>query len=304
MRAAAIDVGSNTIRMVIGECRDGRLMPQRYDREIVRLAGEFSPRSELADASISRALAALKSFHKTLINENISVLRVVGTAVLRRAANRQNFIARLHRETGLRLEVISGDEEARLTARGVLSVIEPAVDTAIIIDIGGGSTEFIGITAGEICFQTSYPLGVVRLCEEFSSVAARTDEICRIIDIFLGQLRQTGLDLHNCQLIGTAGTVTTLAALDLGLIKYDAVKINNHHLSNSCLLDINQQLKCLPLAEREQLAGMEKGRGDLILPGLEIILTLLKKHKFPHLIVADAGLLEGVFLGLCPVNSD
>ncbi len=304
MRAAAIDVGSNTIRMVIGDCRDGVLVPQRYDREIVRLGGNFTSHSGLADASMERALTVLKSFRQTLSKENISIIRVVGTAALRRAANRQYFIDRLFRETALRLEVISGEEEAQLTARGVLSVIEPAVDMAIILDIGGGSTEFICVVAGKTCFQKSYPLGVVNLCEEFSSAKDRVAEIYRVIGNFSEHLKQIGLNHHDYRLIGTAGTVTTLAAIDLELVEYDANKINNHKLSASCLLKLNQLLNGLSISEREKLAGMEKGRGDLILPGLEIILTLFKEQQFPHLVVADAGLLEGVFLDLCTANSD
>jgi len=304
MRAAAIDVGSNTIRMVIGDCRDGVLVPQRYDREIVRLGGDFTSHSGLADASMERALTVLNSFQKTLSKENISVIRVVGTAALRRAVNRQHFIDRLFCETDLRLEVISGEEEAQLTAQGVLSVIEPAVDTAIIIDIGGGSTEFICVVSGKICLQKSYPFGVVNLCEEFPSVKGRTAEIHRIISDFFEHLKKIGLSHHDYRLIGTAGTVTTLAAIDMELVEYDASRINNHHLSVGCLLKLNQLLKGLSISEREELAGMEKGRGDLILPGLEIILTLFKKQHFPHLVVADAGLLEGVFLDLCAANSD
>ena len=107
------------------------------------------------------------------------------------------------------------------------------------------------------------------------------------------------LDQFDYQFIGTAGTVTTLAAIDLCLVDYDASKINNHKLSTSCLEGIKQQLELLSVSEREKLAGMEKGRGDLILHGLEIILSILSKRQASGLIVADAGLLEGAFLKLC-----
>ncbi len=233
MRAAVIDVGSNTIRMVIGEYRDGTLLPQRYEREIVRLAGRFEPGTGLADDSMARALATLKTFRRILSRENISTVRVIGTAALRRAANRQLFIDRVLHETGLQLEVISGDEEAQLTAQGVLAVIEPAVEHALIVDIGGGSTEFICIVDAEISFQKSYPLGVVRLCEEFSSPQAKTAEISRVIGDLQGHLKRVVQDLSKLSLIGTAGTVTTLAAIDLGLTEYIANKIYNHVLSKS-----------------------------------------------------------------------
>ena len=304
MHTAVIDVGSNTIRMVIGHCRNGQLIPHQYYRKVVRLAGDFSPRSELADASISRAFTALKSFSKILTKQNIFKIRCIGTAVLRRAVNRQFFIDKLFTETGLVLEIISGEEEASLTARGVLSVIHPAVNAAIILDIGGGSTEFICSINQKIHLQKSYPLGVVRLCEEFSTAAARQKEIEAVINDYFFQLDILKLSQYPFQLIGTAGTVTTLAAMDLKLNTYTAEKINNHFLSKSYLFDLKRELEVLSIAEREQLAGMEPGRGDLIVHGLDIILALLDKYSFPGLIVTDAGLLEGAFLDLCSVNSD
>ena len=304
MRAAVIDVGSNTIRMVIGDCCDGLLVPQRYERDIVRLAGDFTSQSELAEASMERAFATLKSFRNILVKEKISTIRVIGTAALRRAANQQLFLDKLYTKTNFRLEVITGDEEAQLTARGALSVIKPAVDAAIIIDIGGGSTEFICAIDEQIYFQKSYPVGVVRLCEEFSSAAARHEAISQIVDDFFSQLEKLNLNQFDYKYIGTAGTVTTLAALDLALVDYDAHKINNHQLSVCYLKILKEQLDLLSVAEREKLAGMEEGRGDLILHGLDILLTILNKRQVLSLIVADAGLLEGAFLKLCTTNAD
>lgn len=304
MRAAVIDVGSNTVRMVIGDCHHGTLIPRRYEREVVRLAGEFSPRSGLADASMSRAFTTLKSFQTILSQENLTRLRIIGTAALRRAANRQFFIDKLYRETSLQLEVISGEEEAQLTAQGVLSVIEPDVKNAIIVDIGGGSTEFVCLVAGKVCFQKSYPVGVVRLCEEYPTENARSVAIAEAVDDFFEQLKYLDLDHHQYQLIGTAGTVTTLAAIDLGLQEYCAEKINNHVLSEGCVKSLKVKLEGISFSDREQLAGMEKGRGDLIVYGLNILLYLIQVGKFSAMIVADAGLLEGAFLKLCSSKAD
>jgi len=304
MRAAVIDVGSNTVRMVIGDCHHGTLIPHRYEREIVRLAGDFSPRLGLDESSMSRALGALKSFQTIISQENLTAQRIIGTAALRRAVNRQLFIDQVFTVTGLTLEVISGEEEAQLTAQGALSVVDPVVKDAIIIDIGGGSTELISLVDEKICFQKSYPVGVVRLCEEFSSQAARDHAIAAAIDDFFEQLAVRKLDHHHYKLVGTAGTVTTLAALDLGLLEYNAEKINNHRLTYRYIDKLKQKLKEMSISEREQLAGMEKGRGDLIIHGLDILLYLIETHNFSSLIVADAGLLEGAFLRLCSAKAD
>jgi exopolyphosphatase/guanosine-5'-triphosphate,3'-diphosphate pyrophosphatase len=294
---ATIDVGSNTVRMLIGNCRDGVLFPHRYERRITRLAGDFSAATGLAADSRTRTLAALAEFSRLLQQDGAHCLRAVGTAALRRANNSRHFIEQVERETGLSIEVIDGDEEARLTTAGVLSVITPTPPDAVIFDIGGGSTELVRISGGVIRFQRSYPFGVVRLAEEYSDQQQRQ----RIIDAAL----------HDCQhhiggaagthvtLIGTAGTMTTLAAVDLGLRHYDPQLINNHQLPIARLRQIAARLAPLTIAQRESLAGMEPGRGDLILPGIQIAAAVAKVLASSEILIADAGLLEGTFLRAC-----
>ena len=295
---AVIDVGSNTIRMLTGDCRNGKIKPHKYYREITRLAGDFSEQSGLSDSGMRKSLTVLKTFHNVILVQNISQVRVVGTAALRRAKNQQFFIDKVFFETGLKIEVITGDEEALLTTTGALSVVKPVPETALVVDIGGGSTELICVIAGKIQFQTSYSLGVVRLCEEFSSDTARQQQIDLRCKQFAESLTALGLVDRKYQLIGTAGTITTLAAMDLQLKTYDALRINNHELSVDCLEKLQQKLKISSALERELMVGMEQGRGDLILPGLQIILSLMHKFSLPTLKVSDSGLLEGVILGL------
>ncbi len=295
---AAIDVGSNTIRMLIGDCRKGIIIPHSTHREIVRLAGDFSIQTGLAEGAMRRALATLKSYHDIISAQNISRVRVVGTAALRRAKNRQSFIDKVLAATGLQIEVIEGAEEALLTTTGVLSVVDPVPESIIIIDIGGGSTELACLVDGHIRFQESYPLGVVRLCEECSSTSERQQQIDAVFDQFTESLKVLGLADRNFQLIGTAGTITTLAAIHLQLDEYDVSLINIHELSTNWLEELQQTLKLISVPERGTLTGMEPGRGDLILPGLQILLTLSRLLQLSSLKVADSGLLEGVMLGL------
>lgn len=299
---AAIDVGSNTVRMLIGECRDNILYPEKYYRSISRLAGGFSPQNELAVESMERTLDVLNRFSKILNSVGVADVRVVGTAALRRAVNRQLFVDRVQAETGLVLETIDGAEEARLMARGVLSVVQPAPAAAIIFDIGGGSTEFVCVQQGMIKFQQSYALGVVQLSEDFSTDGQRKDYVTQVISQFVAML--TGHDLldQRYQLIGTAGTLTTLAAMHLQLAEYDARLINNHLIPAGYLQTLQLKLQAMSEFERENLIGMEKGRGDLILPGLEIVLQLLTQFELKELKIADSGLLEGVLLECCPAN--
>ncbi len=295
---AVIDVGSNTIRMLLGSCYHGKILPHSYQRQITRLGGDFSPQTGLSASAMERALITLESYSQIIAATDISQVRAVATAVLRRAKNRSSFLARIAAETGLNIEVIGGEEEGRLTTLGSLSVIDPTPDTAIVIDIGGGSTELVSLVEGEIRLQKSYPLGVVNLCEEYFSTAQRQQQINSIVQQFNQSLQNAGLAEINYQLIGTAGTITTLAAIHLQLQKYNPHLINNHEISIDWLANIQEKLELISVPEREQLIGMEKGRGDLILPGLQILLTLMSQFQCSAVKVSDYGLLEGVMLQL------
>ncbi|MEA3362453.1 MAG: exopolyphosphatase [Thermodesulfobacteriota bacterium] len=295
---AVIDIGSNTLRMLLGDVRDNTILPHQYEREITRLAGNFSVQIGLGEAALERTLTALESFKKIISEHDVDQVRVVATAALRSANNRQVFLDRALTATNLKIEVIGGEEEALLTTLGVLSVIDPLPESVILIDIGGGSTELICVVNGKILLQKSYPLGVVRLCEDCFSIGERQQQIDTIILKFVESLKLHDLFDREYQLIGAAGTITTLAALYLKLKKYNSALINNCELSVDWLEKLQAELELISSSERENLIGMEKGRGDLILPGLQVVLTLMKQFQFPTIRVSDSGLLEGVMLRL------
>ena len=298
---AAIDVGSNTVRMLLGSvAADGRLVPNEYLRQITRLGGGFCPSKGLSSEAMGRTLAALVFFAERLAGASVASVAAVGTAALRRAPNGAAFVALVREKTGLCVEIISGEDEAQLAAAGVLAALEPPASSNLIFDIGGGSTEFILVANGTVCLQRSYPLGVVTLCEQFPEPAAQQAEIARHLD----QLRVDLLDSalfaqvsgNECQLVGTAGTVTSLAALDLAMATYDWRRVNNLTLTKLRLQDWRRLLAPMTTTEREALPGLERGRGDLILPGLDIVLALLGLFSKHSLTVSDFGLLEGLLL--------
>ena len=296
---AAFDIGSNTVRMLIGSCTDGLLHPALYERRITRLGGNFSPAHGLSPAAMARTISALKDFSAILEKYQAQLLRAVGTAALRRAVNRQEFIEQVWQQTSMRIDVIDGDEEARLTTLGVLSVISPQPENVVIFDIGGGSTEIVFINRGRICAQQSFPVGVVRLAEEYSDHDQRQHAIKATLMDYCSNLQHMFSSSEPLKLVGTAGTMTTLAAMDLKLTQYDPSVINNHCLSVDWMTTLYHQLELLSTADREQLAGMEPGRGDLILPGLQLATAIANSFEVTHLKVADAGLLEGTFLDAC-----
>ncbi len=299
---ASIDVGTNTVRLLLGDVRDGQVIPAKYVRRITRLGGQFSKEKGLSPQAMERTLFALDDLAAELKQSSIASYRMVGTQALRQASNASGFARRILDRTGLNLEIISGTEEARLSSAGVLSVLSLVPASCLIFDIGGGSTEFTLWSGGKLLFFRSYPLGVVRLAEDCAGDGARRLAIGEIVDRFLGDLGDQGLDSvvndSACSLVGTAGTVTTLAALDLRMTEYDWRRVNNHRMSAGCLAALMVRLVPLDVGLREQMPGMEKGRGDLIVPGLEIVLMLLNRLGKPHLTVSDFGLLEGALLSL------
>jgi exopolyphosphatase / guanosine-5'-triphosphate,3'-diphosphate pyrophosphatase len=295
---AAIDIGSNSVRMLLGEVFHGQVVPDHYFRHVTRLAGGYDPLTGITAEASERTLCALELFAQVCDKNKPTCTRAVATEAVRRAVNGQQFVADALLRTGFNVEIIDGEEEAVLSSAGVLAALKPQPAVALIFDIGGGSTEFIMIKEGKRLWQKSYPLGVVSLTEAYDSGVG----IERILTVLTEDLRVAGLSSllagGECELVGTAGTVTTLAALDLAMTEYDWQRINNYILSQSKLLSLYERLLPLTTTERELLAGVEKGRGDLIVHGAAIVLSLMKLLGKECLRASDFGLLEGVLLSM------
>lgn len=300
---AAIDVGSNSIRLLIGSVRQGVVEPVLYRRQITRLAGGMTPENRLINLSaVEESLAALQGFVDVAVAHNCHVIRAVATEALRRATNAGAFVDLVQQQTGLQIEIIAGKEEASLSAAGARSALVPLPDNYLLFDIGGGSSEFILQHGEETLYQGSFPLGVVNLAERFPDVAARNAFILQTLQMLESDLYQAGLlallKEEQTVLVGTAGTVTTLAAMHLQMLDYDWRRINNLQLDCAYLTDLLPTLRRLTPRQREALPGMEPKRGDLIVPGLEIVLAIMSSFAKESLKVSDFGLLEGVLLSL------
>jgi len=300
---AAIDVGSNTVRLLLGHAINGRVEPFCYERRITRLKGGATS-SGLAPEAMARTLAALQEFALLIQQAQPVACRAVGTAALRQAANAQAFLHTVTAETGIAIETITGEEEARLSGLGVMTALLPVPESCLVVDIGGGSTEFALIENGCVLFQTSTPLGVVTLAETCHSAESLKNTISALLDpIFTLLSDACPCPLSKLDLVGTAGTVTTLAAMHLQMTCYDWRLINNCRLTATDLSQLQAQLHALSPIERELLPGMETGRGDLILPGIDILQSIMARIAAPTVIVSDFGLLEGVLCDLA-VQSD
>ncbi len=297
-KIAAIDIGSNTLRLLIAEKSAQGFYPLCRDREIVRLGRNFYPDRLLSAQAIESAVKVLKRFKIRADREGVTNIFAVGTGVLREAQNIAIFLDWTEKETRLPVRIISGLEEARLMAKGVLSLFPSRSGKSVIFDMGGGSTEFVFIKEGHMAERLSLPLGVVALTERFlKSDPPSPDESKWLKDHCRNILKKNLTNNDNIKnLIGTAGTVTTLAAMSKKLLDYDPDQINGTVLTKGRLRQLSEEIFTLPLDQRAKLAGLEPGRADVIAAGLLLVLEILDHFSQEDLLVSDAGLLEGLIL--------
>ncbi|MFQ5465509.1 MAG: exopolyphosphatase [Thermodesulfobacteriota bacterium] len=319
MRYASIDIGTNTLRLLVADLdgsggrKDGAaLAPVLYESRITRLGGGYTPARGIDPAAAERTLKGLEDFRSVIDRAGgVEGVFAVATSVVRRAANSDRLVAGARRRAGVEIEVISGAEEARLSLLGVATVVGGAGPARMLVmDIGGGSTEFVVSEGCAPAGQWSMEMGVVHLSEDHlrsdppaaGELRAIEGEVALVIEELRSGMRASGVDpgglgpSGGVTFVGTAGTVTTLAALDLGLDAYDRDRVNNHVLTRERVGGLYRRLAALTLAERSKLPGLEKGREDLIIPGLAITIAAMDSFGFAELKVSDAGLLEGVLL--------
>jgi len=297
---AAIDVGSNTVRLLIDDFDQGARNSRKHFRKITRLGGRYTSEKGLAPDAMERTLVVLEDFSRRLDQVALKSLRVAGTEVIRKAPNQTQFIRDLETRTGLTLEVLSGAEEAHLSGLGVLAALKPRLGQFLAFDLGGGSLELILFDGQRVVWRHSQPLGVVLLAEQHPTDASRSAAISGQLDEIRTYLNRAGLAERVASpavpLVGSAGTVTTLAAIERQLDCYRADLIDNTRLHVRWLKALRRTLAALPPDERLAVKGMEPGREDLIIPGLDIVLGLMSLTGKTKLTACDSGLLEGLIL--------
>ena len=297
---AAIDLGTNSARLLIG-FRDGKdLIPVQIKRHITRLGGGFKKDTGISDSAVERTINALHDFADLLKKHRVKRCRAVATSAVRDAANGRKFVGDVYKNTGIALEIIDGREEALLTLRGVISGLNNKNIDYFVFDVGGGSTEYTLANGKSPIFSVSLPLGVVRLTEGKSCPAAMDEKITRELVKVLADVEKTGMTdiLSNSKLVGTAGTATTLAAIHLKMEEYDYGRVNNCCLSIDDIKKMYFELEPMSLEERLKLPGLEKGREDLIIAGTLITIRTMEIFGFRQLSVSDCGLLEGIILSI------
>lgn len=226
----------------------------------------------------------------------------VATSAVRDAANRDEFLDRVKREAGFEVEIITGEEEARRTMLGIRSGLPPGVTDVLALDIGGGSTEFILDRPGEKPIVRSIDIGVVRLCERLLHHDPPTKEEVRQAREWVARETKAAVDdMGNYQsaiFVGTAGTITSLAAMAQKLPTYEPARIHNYRLQLSAIQELEQTLLSRKKADRIGLPGLEKGREEVIAAGAIIIRTVMETLGMSTVLVSDLGLREGVLIEL------
>jgi exopolyphosphatase/guanosine-5'-triphosphate,3'-diphosphate pyrophosphatase len=301
-RRAAIDLGTNTVRVLVAETDPATgLVPRWADQVVTRLGEGLAARGTLDPAAAERTLAAVRGYRDRARVLGAAEILLVATAAVRQARDGPAFLDRLRAEPGLRPRVVSGEDEARLTLLGASWALGTLPGVYALIDVGGGSTEILVAEGAQILMTVSLALGVVPLVERFLAhdpaepgelTACRSYVDGRLADEAWGRIRP----YRPATLVATAGTPTTLAMLDLGLLAYDPARIQGHRLTAAAIDRLTGRLAALPLAERARTPGLEPGRADVIVPGAVVLAAAVAGLGVPDAIVSDAGLREGILL--------
>jgi exopolyphosphatase/guanosine-5'-triphosphate,3'-diphosphate pyrophosphatase len=305
-KVAAIDIGTNSVLLVIAAAEAAGPRPVLERATITRLGEGVDKTRRLAPAAVERNLACLRAYAEDLRAHGLPKLDVVGTSALRDAEGAQAFLDEAERILGVRPRVIAGDEEARLTFRGALSGL-PLRGRLLVFDVGGGSTELIvgdATAAAPPESRVSLDIGSVRLFErhvhgdppqpaELANVEA---DIARQLASAAPLARLGGDPLT---LVGVAGTVTTLKSLELGLPAYDSAQVHGAILTLSAVEALCAKLASLSLAERQRLPGLQPKRADVIVVGSLIVRDLLRRAGATETVVSDRGVRFGLLDALC-----
>ena len=302
---AALDLGTNNCRLLIARAQgDGFAVVDAFSR-IVRLGEGLSASGRLSDAAIERTIAALKICAEKLKRRNVTLARSVATEACRRASNGAAFIERVHAETGILLDIITAEEEARLAVLGCHALLEPGDGPALVFDIGGGSTELVLLDASEpvpkVRAWHSAPWGVVSLTEAHGggeSAAARADAYAAmrrvVTDAFAPFAEKLPVDGGGQRLLGTSGTVTTLASVHLELTSYDRSAIDGLIVPSKAMRDVSERLSKMSIEERGLVPCIGRERADLVVAGCAILETILDLWPAERIGIADRGIREGI----------
>jgi exopolyphosphatase/guanosine-5'-triphosphate,3'-diphosphate pyrophosphatase len=307
---AALDLGTNNCRLLVARpAAEGFRVVDAFSR-IIRLGEGVSASGRLGEAAIERAIEALAICRDKMRNRGVSRARLIATEACRSAENGPDFVARVHEALGLELEIINRETEARLAATGCAPLVDPDVEGVVLFDIGGGSSELVSMRSANgadgpalpvIRDWVSLPVGVVTLAERHGGITVTRDlfeTMIAEVAAHLGAFAKRNLEmtLGTLHMLGTSGTVTTIAGVHLGLRRYDRRQVDGCWMTSTQISGVVEQLVAMTYQERVANACIGVERADLVLAGCAILEAIRRAFPCERLRVADRGLREGMLV--------
>ena len=298
MRAAAVDCGTNSTRLLVSD--GGRHPPLARLMRITRLGRGVDATRRLDPGAVDRTIAVLAEYRRVMDSLGVESVRATATSAARDAENREDFFAAAEEVIGVRPELLDGKEEGRLSFLGATAGLDPAQGPFLVTDVGGGSTEFV-VGTFEPEGVVSIDMGCVRLTEKFlhgdPPAPEELSQAISVVHSFLEDVeREVPAVKEADRLVGLAGTITTMAAVEIGLPEYDPKRIHHFVLTRAAAEDVFRTLATEARADRIHNPGLEEARADVIVGGAAILVTVMRHFGFEECLVSEADILDGLVL--------
>lgn len=300
-KQGVIDIGTNSIRLLVASLQAGRILEGRKHVRMVRLGESVDCRGRIDEKALVRCIKALEELMAIAEREGVEGrIKALATSAVRDAENRRKVIGRIEAAVPVSVEILDGETEAEMGFKGVVAGIEESREI-VVVDIGGGSTEFVvGRLAGGIRFKRSLDMGAVRMTEQFLSLDPPDPAEARRLSAHIDRLLRENLgDMPMPEpmlLVGIGGTVTTLGAVKAGMDPYDPNRIHKSVLTRGDVRDLEVLFATRPLEERRSIVGLPPERADIIQAGTLILDRIMERMGCRQLVVSDTDNLEGYLL--------
>ena len=296
---AAIDCGTNSVRLLVSQ--DGTTTLERLMR-ITRLGQGVDRAGRLDPGAVERTLDVLREYRQVMDRFGVDRVRMAATSAARDAADRDDFFATAAEIVGTRPELLTGDEEGRLSFLGATADLDPALGPFLVFDIGGGSTEFVyGHREPEGAISTD--MGCVRMTEAWlhhdPPTPTELSQAISVIDVHLDDVVRELPDFSDARtFVGLAGTVSTAAAVEIGLPTYDRDRIHHFRLTKDAAEDVFRTLATEALADRRHNPGLEAERADVIVGGMCVLVAVMRRFAIGEVLVSEADILDGLAMSI------
>lgn len=299
MKVGTIDIGTNSMRLLISDYKDNKIENRKKYVNTTRIGKGVDKEGYITEEALQRNLTALKEFSDMCIAEDCEAIYCMGTSALRDSKNRQEFVDRAKKLTNIDVDIICGKEESDLGFMGVLQGTDGnKKEDILVIDIGGGSTEFIVGNEDRIEFAKSENVGALRMTEKFIiSDPVEDGEFKCMSDFIYNTISDTLVKLNSMNiktLVGIGGTITSLSAINQQLEEYSMEKIHNSVVTKKEVEIILQNLKNMTLNDKKTLKGLQPKRADIIVAGVEILNIIMERLKFEEIVISEYDNLEGL----------